>query len=180
MSRHVQAWVLCCLSFAAFAQDDIEWTDERELTVNDFKGPVPYPIPKGGASVHFGLYTSLSDNEVKLLKNFNGRVTNAFLPADSWIDWRDDSRLRYVNTLFDLNEWMTREMRKQLNAQREKVIAGNFQSIQENIRLEFEKIRSSYEQETKGGTDADKQLAWEVRINEELSALKNYCKQCLR
>jgi hypothetical protein len=180
MIRQLPAWILCWLSLSSLAQEDIEWTDERELTVNDFKAPVPYPIPKGGANVHFGMHISLSDDEVRLLKNFNGRVTNVFSPANSWIDWRDDSRLRYVNTLFDLNEWMTRELRKQFNTHREEVLAGKFQNIHDRVRMEFEKIRASYEKETRGGTDAAQQLAWEVRINDELSIRKNFCKACIR
>lgn len=169
---------LSITTYASWAQDKFEWSEHRKLTTNDFKAPPPDPSTKQSLIAAFGLEVNLKKEGIQNLKTFNRQVVNLFSPNHSWIDWRDASRLRYANTLFDLNEWMCRELRKRLNENRTLVLSGQFESIQEGVRKEFEKIRQNYDTDSDFGNNPLGQINWETRINERLTALGDFCKTC--
>jgi hypothetical protein len=170
--------LLTSLILSTTGQDKLEWSETRKLTVNDFKDTPPDPSTGQTLIANFGLETNLKKEEIENLKTFNRQVTNLFSPNNSWIDWTDKSRLLYAITLFDLNEWMTRELRKRLNENRKLVLAGQHQSIQEEVRKEFEKIRQDYNNESNYGNNAIGQINWETRISERILSLGDYCKTC--
>ncbi len=166
------------MTLSAAGQDRLEWSQTRKLTVNDFKGTPPDPSTGQSLIANFGLEINLKKEEIENLKTFNRQVTNLFSPNNSWINWTDESRLRYAITLFDLNEWMTRELRKRFNENRKLVLAGQYQSIQEEVRKEFEKIRQDYDNDSNYGNNAIGQINWETRIIERIHSLGDYCKTC--
>jgi hypothetical protein len=166
------------LSLTSAGQDQLEWSETRRLTVNDFKADPPDPSSHQSLIAAFGFEVNLKKEEIQNLSTFNHRVTNRFSPKNSWIDWRDKSRLRYAITLFDLNEWMARELRKRLNANRAKVLSGDYQSIQEEVQTEFQMIRQEYDNDSNFGNHAPGQMNWETRISERLAALGEFCKSC--
>lgn len=170
--------LLTSLTFGAIGQDKLEWSETRRLTVNDFKATPPDPLAGQSLIANFGLETNLKKEEIKDLKTFNQQVINLFSPNNSWIDWTDNSRLRYAITLFDLNEWMARELRKRLNANRKLVLSGQYQSLQEEVRKEFEKLHHDYDNDSNFGNNPIGQINWEKRINERLIALGEFCKTC--
>lgn len=170
--------ILSSLIFTTTAQDKLEWSETRKLTVNDFKATPPDQSTGQSLIANFGLEINLKKQEIENLKSFNRQVTNLFSPQNSWIDWTDKSRLRYAITLFDLNEWMARELRKRLNENRKLVLAGQYESIQEEVRKEFEKIRQDYDHASNYGNYAMGQLNWEKKINERIFSLGEYCKTC--
>src|SRR6478609_7295665 len=98
--------LLTSMTLVANGQDKLEWMEARKLTVNDFKGTPPDPSEGRSLIANFGFETNLKPGEIEHLKTFNRQVSNLFFPDNSWINWTDPSRLRYVITLFDLNEWM--------------------------------------------------------------------------
>lgn len=73
---------------------------------------------------------------------------------------------------------MTRELRKRFNENRKLVLAGQYQSIQEEVRKEFEKIRQDYDNDSNYGNNAIGQINWETRISESIHSLGDYCKTC--
>ena len=170
--------ILTSLTLSTTGQDKLEWSETRKLTVNDFKATPPDPSTGQSLIANFGLETNLKKEEIENLKTFNRQVSNLFSPNNSWIDWTDKSRLRYAITLFDLNEWMTRELRKRLNENRKLVLAGQHQSIQEEVKKEFEKIRQDYDNDSSYGNNPIGQINWETRINERILSLGDYCKTC--
>ncbi len=171
-------WLLTTLAFTAQAQERLEWNAKRKLTTNDFKGTKSDQQDMQTLKVSFGIQTNLKIEEIKNLDTFNGQVTNFFLPNESWVDWREGSRLRYAITLFDLNEWKARELRKRLNENRKKVLAGEYEEIKKQVEAEFQKIHQDYDNETDSGDNIVGQLRWESRIEEQLSILSDYCKTC--
>ena len=171
-------FLLTTLTFTAQGQERLEWNAKRKLTINDFKGTRSDPQDKQTLKAGFGMETNLKGQEIKNLDTFNGQVTNFFLPNESWIDWREGSRLRYAITLFDLNEWKARELRKRLNENRKIVLAGNYEDIRKKVEEEFQKIHQDYDSETDSGDNIVGQLRWESRITEQLSMLSDYCKTC--
>lgn len=168
-----------CSTSLSYAQDDIEWSETRKLTVNDFKGSRPENSPGQTLAVSFGMEVKLNKSNTQQLTSFNGQVVNLFSAAHSWIDWTEKSRLRYAITLFDLNEWTARELRKRLNNNRQRVLAGQHAAIQDEVRKEFEAIRQQYDSESNFGNNPAGQLNWERRIAENLAELSEYCKHCV-
>src|SRR5262249_33790850 len=106
--------------------------------------------------------------ELENLKTFNRQVTNLFSPTNSWIDWTEKSRLRYAITLFDLNEWKARELRKRLNENKKLVLSGHYQTIEQSVSQEFQKLQQEYDNESDFGNNLIGQMNWETRINERL------------
>ncbi|MBL7875659.1 MAG: hypothetical protein JNL53_08340 [Cyclobacteriaceae bacterium] len=159
-------------------QHKLEWSETKKLSVNDFRGTPPDPSTGQSLIINFGIEVNLKKEEIQNLQAFNKQVLNFFSPSNSWIDWTDNSRLRYAVTLFDLQEWMARELRKRLNENRNVVLSGQHQSIQEEVRKEFDKIRKDYDTDSNFGNYALGQINWETRINERLNALGDYCKTC--
>jgi hypothetical protein len=161
-----------------FAQGKLEWSETKRLTIADFKGSPPDPSTEQTLVVSFGQDLDLDKTKINPLKTFNAQVTNYFSQDSSWIDRTDQSRLRYVITHFDINEWMTREIRKRLNENRELVLRGEHQTILDEINNEFEKIKLAYDNESNYGNNPIGQMNWETRISEQLIALADYCKTC--
>lgn len=170
--------LLATLIFAVAGQDKIEWNENKRLTINDFKGTPPDPLAHQSLIAKMGVDTNLDDPEIKTLKTFNWQVTNYFYPNDSWILWTDKSRLRYSLTLFDMDEWMARELRKRLNDNREQVLLTGHEKILNEVRSEFVIIREQYNGETEYGSNPIGQMKWESKIMERLSSLSGYCKTC--
>jgi hypothetical protein len=170
--------LLTILFNRTIAQDKLEWSESRKLTLNDFKGPAPDPAKKQSLIVNFGLETNLSEAEIRNSKTLNRLVTNVFSASDSWIDRTDKSRLLYANTLFDLGEWRARELRKRLQENRKSLVPVEHGKIVEAVNREFLKIQQDYNSESDSGNNPIGQLKWETRIHESLQALADYCKRC--
>ncbi len=111
-------------------------------------------------------------------KNLNKKVHNYFIRSASWIDTTYDtnSSIRYQQTLFDICEIYTRQFRKALKENKRKIKAGNdfVNDLNAKAMSDFAGRRLQYDHETMGGADVEKQKEWEKRIQDELSALKDY------
>ncbi len=179
-SSIIQYCLACFLlsAIAAHAQEKIEWSASNKITLNDFKGSAPDPSTKQSLIARTGVESRLTGPDIKTMKNFNKQITTYFFPADSWILQSDKSRLTYFLTLFDLNEWMARELRKQCKENRKQVIAGQFDIIYFKVNNEFAGIREQYDQETDYGSNKATQQQWETKIHERLSSLSDFCKLC--
>lgn len=171
-------YLLTILTPIASAQGKLEWSETKKLTIADFKGSPSDPSTEQTLVVSFGQDLNLEKSKISSLKTFNAQVTNYFSQDSSWIDRTDQSRLRYVITHFDINEWMARALRKRLNENRELVLRGEHQTILDEINNEFEKIKLAYDNESNYGNNPIGQMNWETRINEQLIALADYCKTC--
>ena len=174
-------FILISLTPKVTGQDKLEWSETLKLTVDDFKGLPPEPPAHQSLILSFRLESNLKKEDIESLKTsktFNSRVTNSFSRYHSWIDRTEASRLRYAITLFDLNEWMTRELRRRFDENRDMVLAGYYQIIQEDVRKEFDKIRQDYNNESNSGNNPAGQTNWELRISEGILALGIYCKTC--
>ncbi len=160
------------------AQEKIEWSPSQKITVNDFKGPAPDAKTRQTLIAHTGIESKLTGPDIKLLKNFNPQVANYFFPGDSWILASDKSRLAYFTALFDMNEWMARELRKRCKENRKVVLAGQYELIYAQLAGEFAQIREQYDQETDYGYNKTKQQEWEKKIAERISDLSDFCRTC--
>lgn len=161
-----------------FGQTKMEWSASRRLTVNDFKGAAPDPDKHQTLVLTFATDMHIKPGEEGKIDSFNDRVSHAFVADQSWIDWHDESRLRYTITLFDLGEWHARELRKRLSLNRQQVVNGGAEALRRKVDEEFMTIRSQYDSESDYGNNPEGQFKWERRISERLAALEEYCKTC--
>jgi hypothetical protein len=159
------------------AQDKMEWKSGQELTASDFKAPRQESL---GQVFHLSLGLEISLNIVTAdtTKSFNNSFTNVFIRDESSIDWTDATKLRYATGMFDLNEWMTREIRKRIYENRGKIKTEGYQKFLDAVRIHFEKMSEQYDKETESGFNLEAQITWENRIAENLSLLSDYCKAC--
>jgi hypothetical protein len=144
----------------------------------DFKGPAPDGSAHQSLILSFELKADLDTTKIKSVKSFNSLIVNLFNRNNSWIDWTDTSRLRYAITLFDLKEWETRQLRKRLREESNAVLRGGCDQIMQECRKDFEEISLQYDRESESGNSLDKQVKWETKISEQLTALSDYCKTC--
>ncbi len=169
---------LTTLIFTIKGQEKIEWNENQKLTVNDFKGTPPDPSTHQSLMARYGIENNLDGPEIKNFKTFNKQVTNYFYPNDSWVSWADKSRLRYFLTLFDINEWTAREVRKRYNQSRQQVLKGEHKKILNDVQSEFTRIREQYDGESEYGTNLVEQVKWETKIREKITSLSGFCRAC--
>ena len=171
--------LLTTLLLTGKAQDKIEWSDIRKLTVDDFKGTPSDSSKHKSSIVATGIETYFNVPEIKELTTFNKQVINYFYPDKSWILPDDHSQLTYFLTSFDINEWMARELRKRCNENRQQVLNGDSGKLLDVILIEFTTIQKQYSDESDNGNNAAVQMKWETKINERLASLADFCKTCL-
>jgi|GEM_PF-3012647 hypothetical protein len=171
------AIIFVITGLTSLGQDKIEWSEKR-LTINDFKGMPPDPSTKQSLIAKTTVETDLNPAVIGNLRTFNKQVTNYFYPYDSWVLWTDPSRLRYFQTLYDLNEWMARALRKRYNENKQLVLSGNHEKIYEEVTNEFKVLRGQYDGDSDFGNNLTGQMTWETRITERLISLSDFCKTC--
>ena len=156
--------------------DYLSWSSTRKLTLNDFI----IKTKDLQSSTSYGQY--YMDFEVRgfdaFSKNFNKRVHNYFIRSASWIDTTSNvsTALRYQQTLFDICEIYTRQLRKGLKENRKKLLKGAQVANELNAAAmsSFSQRRLAYDSETGFGTISEKQTQWEEQVQKELAALQEY------
>lgn len=153
----------------------LSWSLTHRLTKNDFEVKTGYNLTYSFAQ----FVVSFNVNGFDFLtKNFNKKVKNQVIKSASWIDTTYDvaSSLKYQQTLFDLCEVYARRLRKEIKINRKKIAWGTefIDRLNADVMAEFAKRRIVYDTETKFGSDALHQKRWEIAIQMELSALKEF------
>lgn len=171
---------LILIAFASTlqAQDVIEWSDKRKLTFADFKNVPEMKVAAERIILRYGTQNNLDSTQLSILKSFNGEITALFYPNDSWIDESNKTGLQYANTLFDIQEWACRELRKRLSENRELILPGTIKDIVTELEKEFTTILEAYDTETEYASNMIEQMKWESRISQQLLALSIWCKNC--
>jgi hypothetical protein len=166
----------CACAQPAPGNDYLSWSATRKLAVEDFlirKKPGDGFSSAAQFSVQFDL-----QGFAFLKRNFNRSVHNYFIKSASWIDTSFDTAtsLRYQQTLFDICEIYTRRFRHDLKANRKRLAGKNdlINELNAKAMSDFAKRRMLYDDETGSGSNAGKQLEWEMQIRKELDELKDF------
>jgi hypothetical protein len=116
-----------------------------------------------------------------MTKNFNKKVLNCIVRSASWIDTTFDvtKSLRYEQTLFDLAEIYARHFRKDLSANRKKLLKGTdfVKELSTKAMTDFAKRQVDYVSDTQFGTNPVMQERWEGIIKMELDSLKEFAQE---
>jgi hypothetical protein len=178
MKLYILILAATVLTTLAAAQNRVEWKPGLQLTEQHFKGLRPDTPTLRSFHLSFGLDISQNDDDMDTTRSFNNAFTNFFVCDESWVDLTDATKFRYATGAFDLNEWMTRQLRKQLNENRGKLKKEGYTPLMTEVRIQFEKLSSQYQDETEDGNNLDAMVKWENKIAENLTLLSEYCKTC--
>jgi hypothetical protein len=168
---------------ASFGQTSNEnlvfWSATNKLSLNDFG----IKTKNGETNSSFAQFSV--DYKVGgfdfMTKNFNKKVRNYMIKSASWIDTTKDISisLRYQQTLFDICEIYTRRFRKELKDNRKKIASGTqfIDGLNQKAMTDFSNRRVIYDRETNFGTISEKQKDWEIQIQNELNASKEFASE---
>jgi hypothetical protein len=187
---------------------DKPWSDKKgdRITWDDFKGPVPSPVPEENAEIWVENDITDWTGTTTIVENPPGTFTctvqitggltstTVMEPNQSWVapdSVGDNELLNHEKGHFDLAEKFRREkLQPQLDALKVKTYTGTSsgpgasgqaacakantqaQADVDKVRAEKKKLydeaQDKYDNETKHGTDKDKQKEWKVKINKNL------------
>jgi len=161
-------------------EKEIEWSPNRKLTWEDFKGsPKSMSNPNIAAQTFCGF--GFQTNYVTVLTKTKIFVTTTFTCNLSWVRSDQKNRadlLEHEQGHFDLCEVYARQLRKKL--QEEKLTVFNLNTdaniIFKNIYTLYLDRQELYEKETRHGLEKQKQNEWRTMINNELHGLSDYPK----
>ena len=155
----------------------LQWSPIRHLQANDFQLRIR---PRNNLNQSVGNLGLQVDGNVYDLfgKRANQVVQNVFNSSGSYLDSTDrpgtELQLRYMQTLWDINEVAARHLRQELRAGAKRMLWVGKPSMDDLIRLAYEaanKRQIQYADETKYGHFVDKQEDWQNQLAKELAEL---------
>lgn len=159
-------------------EKEIEWTANRKLTWEDFKG-VPKSISNSNVAAQTYCGFGFQTNYVTVLTKAKIFVATTFTCNLSWVrpDQKDRADiLEHEQGHFDLCEVYARHLRKQLQEKKLTVFNLNTDAniIFKNVYALYLDRQELYEKETNYGLDKEQQTEWRRKINNELSELSSF------
>jgi hypothetical protein len=161
---------------AASAAGSFEWAEDRKLSWDDFAGsyrPEHGDMAAAGTCCSIGFNAYLSPRghiEVDIFNTFN--------PSSSWVlhDQRNPALLAHEQGHFDICELYTRKLRERVS--KLVVAASNFSEVYKRVYAElykeYDAAQQRYEEETMHGLIEKKQLAWQMKIANDLRVQEAY------
>ncbi|OGX86397.1 hypothetical protein [Hymenobacter glacialis] len=153
------------------------WSTTHRLQPRDFQFQLR---PQNNLSQSMGSMGLQMDGVVGDLfgKKANRVVQNVFHSAGSYLDSTDQTgvalQIRYLQTLWDINEVAARHLRQELRAGAKRMLLIGKPDINDLFRTAYEnanKRQIQYADETKYGLFLDKQAGWERLLASELAEL---------
>jgi len=177
--KYTLLFLLFILCHIINAQNKIEWSDEYELKIEDFKASAPNT---GSGQTVFPSTTieySLANYQLAF-SNLNSNVICHFLPSSSWLDEGPNTKdlLGFAQVSWDLNELAARKLRKAFRENRMRLSKNMVAELHEKVMAEVTAIQSQYSKETDFGTIPDKQQEWVIKTKNLLDEYSGYCKTC--
>lgn len=179
--------LIAIISISVYSQNEIEWNENVQLQLSDFKSPQSQientSIKSLYASTGFDFLFSMSNVEFIFTKNFNSKVNNSFKPNSASIVAPNQETaialLNFAQFQFNLSELCARKFRKKLNEEKKSFSnISFFKPIFDEFQKEFSEKTTLVGKETDLGQKKDKLKATNQQILNEIQALSNYCKTC--
>lgn len=161
-------------------EKEIEWTANRKLTWEDFKG-TPKSISNTNTAAQTYCGFDFQTNYVTILTKTKIFVTTTFTCNLSWVRPDQKNRtdlLKHEQGHFDLCEVYARQLRKKLQEKKLTVFNLNPDAniIFKDVYASYLDRQELYEKETNYGLDKQKQSDWTKEISRELNELKDFAK----
>lgn len=161
-------------------EKQIEWSKDRKLTWNDFKGkPINRLDFTAGAESNCGF--GFQSNVVRLIGKVKMKVVNTFDCNLSWVlpeNKKSIELLEHEQLHFDLSQIYARHLRKKLDDSKLNLFNFTKESnkIFDDIFLLFKERQTLYDSETNHGINNAVQKNWKKNIEKELNELETYSK----
>jgi len=158
-------------------EKEIEWSEDRKLTWNDFKKNTKDIYSPFGAETNCGF--GFKSNSVKIFSKTKIFVKNIFNCNLSWVypkNKNNSKLLDHEQLHFDLCEVYSRQLRKKLTEKKSNyfnLIKDSNEIFNETYAL-YNDRQKIYDEESKHGTDSIAQKRWKKDIENELTELKAY------
>lgn len=159
-------------------ESTIEWSKDRKLTWDDFKGDVPENkintrfAAETASELKFQTNTALT---AKAIKYF---VNNTFDCYKSWVkdEGRNDYVLNHEQRHFDLSEIYKRKLLKELNnsTNNRSNFNSNTETIFYRIHGELNEKQQDYDRQTEHGINEEKQKEWNGYIDLQLETSNSF------
>jgi len=160
--------------------DYLAWSATRRLQASDFQLRVRARNNLAGSVGNFGFLMRGSNLDL-LNKKGNEVVQNVLYRAGSYLDSSSQTatslQLRYLQTLWDLNEVAARRLRQELRGSAKRIIMWGKPDPNDLVQEAYEtasKRQIQYTDETNYGLYLDKQASWEALLTKELADLKDF------
>ncbi len=184
--RNLLSACLLVATFAAYAQESIEWSPGAHLEYADFQSPAT-DFNSSMLSIHPGCRIDfsyqMSNYEFMFRKNFNDLVVCRFVKMTAAIVAPDtataDNLLRLAQYDFDLGELYARRLRKRIFEEKGAFSSADFfqpivSEIDQQRNMEFNKAAK----ESKFGADTEKLAELHAAVKQEIELLADFCKKC--
>lgn len=173
--RLILSSFLCLLLFLVKAQhDNIIWNENKRLTYDDFKGPVPADKLDHKA-ITFSMIEIKFDQTAESVK---ANVFSYFQRDLSWMrnDWKNDYTLRHEQGHFDITEIHARKVRKKLSGMKISRKNGKekINKACKKLVKQHHKAQEKYDNATSYSIREKNQKEWSAKIAKELKKLDAY------
>lgn len=149
-------------------QLEIDWSANRKLSWDDFKGKVPEKSYFDAESYCSIIYQT---GLVTVFTKATFVVTNTFDCTRSWVraGKKNDAILNHEQRHFDLCEIYTRKLKAEFDKQKIYINSGNkIDSIFSGLERQYNEAHRRYDEETQHGTSEIAQSGWDSYIDLEL------------
>ncbi|MCY1720867.1 hypothetical protein OU798_10960 [Prolixibacteraceae bacterium Z1-6] len=181
MTKYIILAILL-IPFVNLAQNNLEWEDGYQLTVDDYLAKAPNTGTMQTVSGSF--YVAYEMGGINLLtnRNLNSYVSCYFQKDASYIDDGDETStkrlLRYQQLIFNLYELQARKLRQKFFEERTRLLTKGAGSLYNEVAAEHARLVSEIEGGTNHGYSSDETTEWLEWTDQELKKLADYCKEC--
>lgn len=182
--------LLCCIiNSNLYSQEDRrEWSPNHQLKIEDFKGTdtaidpsVTSVMVQSGVVLEFAF--EMSQIQFVFTKNFNDKVSCAFLPDTAVIKAKDSVQAERLLALaafdFDLSELYARKIREELFRNKKAFSnTGFFQPFFDKMVAERNKISARVYTATNFGEKVDLLAEEHAAVKKEIDTYTHFCKEC--
>lgn len=152
----------------------IVWSKARPLTWDDFKGK---PAKRFAvASTNYDIKKTIESlgTDSSLVE-----IKAVFFCNKSWKKkaWIDETVLKHEQKHFDIVELYARQLRKLIDSQSYRSVSDlktKSDSLYAVIDKAMDVYQDEYDEETEGSMNGDQQRLWNVKIDDQITALDNY------
>ena len=163
------------LDYPKFYETQIEWSEERKLTWDDFKGDpdlINFPDALAVTNSGFGY-----ESGINMFKDGKVFIQSMFNTNSSWVlpEGRNDYVLKHEQIHFDITEIYSRKLRKEFaDAKIKSTDAVRAKTIFDKVFNEMQQRQEKYDRETARGDKKETQENWEAIVEIELAKYEFY------
>lgn len=152
-----------------FSQQNIEWSQQKKLSFDDFKGEI-------GVSTAAAVSSLIIKPEIVSQSIWTGRIkikiSAIFDTSSSWVkpEFKHVQLLAHEQGHFDIAEIFSRKLQKKVDNEikSSEDYLDKFQKIYDDLYEEYFQFQTQYEIDTDNGCDGENQKKYENLIQEML------------